>query len=103
MKSIVFNPEWTVPDTIIREDLGPSLRQGGFVRPRHVGVERAWAQGQYQGRPIDPDTVDWGRANVFQYTFTQAPGPANVLGKLKFNFPTARDLHARYGAAGVLR
>jgi murein L,D-transpeptidase YcbB/YkuD len=45
------------------------------------------------GRPIDPDAVDWGRANVFQYTFTQAPGPDNVLGKLKFNFP---NKHAIY-------
>ena len=47
----------------------------------------------YQGRPVDPDTIDWGRANIFQFTFTQAPGPANVLGKLKFNFP---NKHAIY-------
>ncbi|MEX1060262.1 MAG: L,D-transpeptidase family protein, partial [Methyloceanibacter sp.] len=29
LKSIVFNPEWTVPSTIIREDLLPRLRGGG--------------------------------------------------------------------------
>ncbi len=28
MTSIVFNPEWTVPPTVIREDLLPKLRAG---------------------------------------------------------------------------
>ena len=51
MKSIVFNPEWTVPETIIREDLGPSLRQGEIIRARYVGAKLAWAQGQLSGAP----------------------------------------------------
>jgi murein L,D-transpeptidase YcbB/YkuD len=93
MKSIVFNPDWTVPDTIIREDLGPSLRQGGLFGPDTSVLSEHGLKVSYQGRPIDPDTVDWGRANIFQYTFTQAPGPDNVLGKLKFNFP---NKHAIY-------
>jgi murein L,D-transpeptidase YcbB/YkuD len=93
MRSIVFNPDWTVPDTIIREDLGPSLRQGGLFGPDTSVLSEHGLKVSYQGRPIDPDTVDWGRANIFQYTFTQAPGPDNVLGKLKFNFP---NKHAIY-------
>jgi L,D-transpeptidase YcbB len=47
----------------------------------------------YQGRPVNAETIDWGRANIRQYTFTQAPGPDNVLGVLKFNFP---NRHAVY-------
>lgn len=93
MKSIVFNPDWTVPDTIIREDLAPSLRQGGLFGPDTSVLSSHGLRVSYQGRPVDPDTIDWGRANIFQYTFTQAPGPANVLGKLKFNFP---NKHAIY-------
>ncbi len=93
MRSIAFNPDWTVPDTIIREDLGPRLRQGGLFGPDTSVLSEHGLKVSYQGRPIDPDTVDWGRANIFQYTFTQAPGPDNVLGKLKFNFP---NKHAIY-------
>jgi L,D-transpeptidase YcbB len=47
----------------------------------------------YQGRPVDAETVDWERVNIRSYTFTQAPGPDNVLGSLKFNFP---NRHAVY-------
>ena len=94
MNSIVFNPDWTVPETIKLEDIGPRLRQrapkGGpdlsVLRNNKLSVS-------HQGRPVDAATVDWGRANILSYTFTQAPGPENVLGVLKFNFP---NRHAIY-------
>ncbi|MGD9502439.1 MAG: murein L,D-transpeptidase [Methyloceanibacter sp.] len=94
MNSIVFNPEWTVPETIMLEDLQPRLRQrapnGGpdlsVLRDNQLSVS-------LQGRPVDAAAVDWSRANILSYTFTQAPGPANVLGVLKFNFP---NRHAIY-------
>ncbi len=94
MNSIVFNPEWTVPETIKIEDIGPRLRQrapnGGpdlsVLRNNELSVS-------YRGRDIDAATVDWGRVNILSYTFTQPPGPTNVLGVLKFNFP---NRHAIY-------
>jgi L,D-transpeptidase YcbB len=94
MNSIVFNPDWTVPETIMIEDLQPRLRQsapnGGpdlsVLRNNQLSVS-------VQGRPIDPASVDWNRANIRSYTFTQEPGPTNVLGVLKFNFP---NRHAIY-------
>jgi murein L,D-transpeptidase YcbB/YkuD len=94
MRSIVFNPEWVVPETIKIEDLQPRLRQTGrgglpdtsVLRDNKLSVS-------YQGKPVNAETVDWGRANIRAYTFTQAPGPDNVLGVLKFNFP---NRHAVY-------
>ena len=94
MNSIVFNPDWTVPETIMIEDLQPRLRQrapnGGpdlsVLRNNQLSVS-------LQGRAIDPASVDWNRANIRSYTFTQEPGPTNVLGVLKFNFP---NRHAIY-------
>jgi len=93
MRSIVFNPDWTVPETIKLEDLQPRLRQTRGGVP-DVSVLRANKLSvSYQGRPVDAQTVDWERANILSYTFTQAPGPDNVLGTLKFNFP---NRHAIY-------
>jgi murein L,D-transpeptidase YcbB/YkuD len=91
MRSIVFNPDWTVPETIINEDLTPALKADSgpdlsILRDHELNVS-------YQGKPVDPAQVDWGRANVMSYTFTQPPGPDNVLGRLKFNFP---NRHAIY-------
>jgi murein L,D-transpeptidase YcbB/YkuD len=93
MRSIVFNPEWVVPETIKTEDLQPRLRQ--FVRgePDVAVLRDNQLSVSYAGRPVDATTIDWGKANIHSYTFTQAPGPTNVLGALKFNFP---NRHAVY-------
>ena len=94
MRSIVFNPEWTVPETIIKENLKPALQHGGFFGgPSTAILEEHGLKVSYAGHPVDADSVDWANANIWQYTFTQAPGPDNVLGALKFNFP---NKHAIY-------
>ena len=94
MRSIVFNPDWTVPDTIKLEDLQPRLRQTGSGGLPDLSVLRDNKLSvSYQGRPVAAETVNWQRANILSYTFTQEPGPENVLGVLKFNFP---NHHAVY-------
>jgi murein L,D-transpeptidase YcbB/YkuD len=93
MRSIVFNPEWIVPETIKTEDLQPRLRQVVKGGPDVSVLRENQLSVSYQGRPVDASAVDWERENIHKYTFTQAPGPDNVLGALKFNFP---NRHAVY-------
>jgi murein L,D-transpeptidase YcbB/YkuD len=93
MRSIVFNPEWVVPETIKLEDLQPRLRQTVRGLPDVAVLRENKLSVSYQGKPVNAEAVDWGRANILAYTFTQAPGPSNVLGSLKFNFP---NRHAVY-------
>jgi murein L,D-transpeptidase YcbB/YkuD len=94
MRSIEFNPDWTVPDTIKFEDIAPRLRQGSVDGTRDISIlTNNKLSVSYQGKQVNAMTVDWSRANIRQYTFTQEPGPDNVLGVLKFNFP---NRHAIY-------
>ena len=94
MTSIVFHPEWIVPETIKVEDIQPRLRQGGpSGRPDLSVLRNNKLSVSIQGRAVDPASVDWARANIHSYTFTQPAGPGNVLGVLKFNFP---NRHAVY-------
>jgi L,D-transpeptidase YcbB len=93
MRSIVFNPDWTVPETIKLEDLQPRLQQTRDGVPDISVLRDNQLTVSYQGRPVNAETVDWERVNIRSYTFTQAPGPDNVLGTLKFNFP---NRHAIY-------
>jgi L,D-transpeptidase YcbB len=93
MRSIVFNPEWVVPETIKTEDLQPRLRQMVRGVPDVSVLRENRLSVSYQGKPVNATTIDWNRANIHAYTFTQAPGPSNVLGTLKFNFP---NRHAVY-------
>jgi murein L,D-transpeptidase YcbB/YkuD len=87
MQTIVFNPEWTVPETIVRENLLPNLRHGGWLGGSTSILSEHGLQVNYNGRVVDPGSIDWNNVNMAKVSFTQAPGPTNVLGKLKFLFP----------------
>ncbi len=97
MRNIVVHPNWTVPPTIVREDIAPKLKGpsgGGFFAQSKKNILRRFGlKVSYKGEPIDADTVDWNNVNIHRYTFTQDAGPANVLGQFKFNFP---NKHAIY-------
>ena len=95
MDMIVFNPKWTVPETIIREDLLPKLRQRSrWTRSYDTSVLKLnKLKVRYDDKPVDPAKVDWRRVNMRRITFIQAPGPTNVLGKIKFIYPNE---HAVY-------
>ena len=102
MKTIVFHPSWGVPDGIKRKELLPLLRNssGGGLIGLFTGAPTSRAvleahklQAYHNGRPIDPNQVDWGSANIAAYEFRQPPGPANVLGTVKFLFPNKHDVY----------
>lgn len=90
MRTIVFNPEWTVPPTIVRENLLPSLRRGwgGSSVLRQHGLRV-----KYNGRVVDPGSINWNSVNMAAISFSQAPGPDNVLGKLKFLYPNKHTVY----------
>jgi murein L,D-transpeptidase YcbB/YkuD len=88
LKSVVFNPEWTVPPTIVRENLLPSLRGGGGLFSRNTAIlDQHELKVKYNGRFVDPGSINWNTVNMAAISFVQAPGPNNVLGKVKFVYP----------------
>jgi murein L,D-transpeptidase YcbB/YkuD len=95
LKSIVFNPEWTVPSTIIREDLLPRLRGGGggFFGGGTSILKQHKLTVRYNGKQVDPGSIDWNRVNMGAVSFHQAPGPTNVLGKVKFLYPNRHSVY----------
>jgi murein L,D-transpeptidase YcbB/YkuD len=94
LKSIVFNPEWTVPSTIIREDLLPRLRGGGGIFGGGSSVlKQHKLHVRYNGKKVDPGSIDWNRVNMAAISFTQDPGPTNVLGKVKFLYPNRHSVY----------
>ena len=102
MRTIVFHPSWGVPDGIKRKELWPRLRdssQGGLLslftgtKSSRSVLDQYRLQVSYQGRPVDPDKVDWSTANIGAYEFRQPPGPKNPLGVVKFMFPNKHDVY----------
>jgi murein L,D-transpeptidase YcbB/YkuD len=101
MKTIVFHPSWGVPAGIKRKELLPLLRKssgGGFFLFGGGYTSQAVLDAHdlrvtYNGRPINPNSVDWNSVNINAFSFTQPPGPKNVLGTIKFMFPNKHSVY----------
>jgi L,D-transpeptidase YcbB len=84
IRYIEFNPTWTVPPTILKNDVLPGIkRDPRSLKSRNMQVLTR------DGAVVDPATVNWqlypGRG--FPYMIRQQPGPENALGRVKVMFP----------------
>jgi murein L,D-transpeptidase YcbB/YkuD len=84
LKSVVFNPTWSVPRSIATEEMLPDIKQDPDF----------FAKGGYElygreGNRVDPALVDWSTfsKNNFPFRLVQQPGPRNQLGQIKFMIP----------------
>ena len=99
MRTIVFHPEWGVPDSIKVKELAPYLSGGGGGGFLFFGggdtsiLDRQRMRVVYNGRPVNPSSVDWGQVDVRRFSFIQSAGPHNVLGVVKFLFPNKHDIY----------
>ena len=90
VRYLEFNPTWTVPQTILREDILPRLkRDPGYLDERNMQVL------SFSRKPVDASTIDWHSvsADHFPYLLRQEPGPDNALGRVKFMFPNAHAIY----------
>jgi murein L,D-transpeptidase YcbB/YkuD len=90
LKYLDINPTWTVPPTILDEDVLPEVRANpGYLAVRDMDVL------DYKGNPVDPNTIDWDAytGKNFPYLIRQQPGPKNALGRIKFMFPNRHSVY----------
>ena len=84
LEYLVLNPTWTIPPTILREDIVPlAKKEPGYLERMRIDVLTR------DGRPVDPRVIDWERVGPrdFPYVLEQRAGPENLLGRVKFIFP----------------
>ena len=76
---VVFNPTWTVPPTILKEDVIPAATKNrGYFASKNITI--------YSGSTI-VSPYDWNPAKGRSYRYVQAPGSTNSLGLVKIMFP----------------
>jgi L,D-transpeptidase YcbB len=109
METVVFHPEWGVPDGIKVKELLPRLKRasaqyggGGFFDQLFNGGSAgggARVLAAYKlnptlnGRPVDANNIDWNRVDIKQFSFVQPAGGENPLGLVKFRFPNRHDVY----------
>jgi murein L,D-transpeptidase YcbB/YkuD len=89
INTVVINPTWTVPPTIIKEDLLPKLAANpGYLAGRHIELFRK------EDGDLEPASAgDVRRGNFSDYVFRQPAGPENPLGRFKFLFPNPYSIY----------
>ncbi|MEX0883085.1 MAG: L,D-transpeptidase family protein [Cyclobacteriaceae bacterium] len=99
---LVFNPTWTVPPTILKNDIIPAVKKD----PQYLSSKNMRLL-TFSGKEVDPGSIDWQNISVsnFPFMIRQDPGRQNSLGLVKFMFPNkynvyihdtpARELFAR--------
>lgn len=77
---LTFNPSWTVPPTILRQDVLPQVRRDiAYLAENRMQVL------DYSGQKLDPQEVDWNYPGGI--LLRQDPGPHNALGVVAIRFP----------------
>ncbi len=80
LTQVIFNPTWTVPPTILREDVIPAiLKNRNYLAQTNI---RLFDQ---NGNRVS--ATNWQLANAKSYRYVQTPGTFNSLGMVKLIFP----------------
>lgn len=79
VNNIVFNPTWTVPPTIIKEDLIPdATKSKSYFYKTKVKIFT------YKNEEVSVN--EWKPEDALKYKYVQDPGYNNSLGQVKINF-----------------
>lgn len=89
IETVVFNPSWGVPQSIIANEYLPKLRDDPGYLDR-IGFKVVDAR----GKVVSSSSVDWwSYGSKVPYGVQQPPGRSNALGELKFLFPNSHDIY----------
>ena len=85
IRYMVLNPTWTIPDSLIKKDLIPVLRDNpAYLEENNIHVFSGSKRIQVTQAMLDPYVTSKKRV---PYRFVQYPGETNALGRVKFMFP----------------
>ena len=88
IQAINLNPTWTVPQSIIKNEIIPKMRRDpGYLTRAKIRILDG------RGTEINPRTVDWNSDKAANYTLRQDSGAGNALGNIRLNMPNP---HAVY-------
>ncbi len=84
--NINLNPNWTVPPTILKEDIYPEAEKdkGVFKKKGLVILDD-------ENNEVNPSI--WKKEEAYKYKYVQNPSRNNSLGSMKINFPNKYSVY----------
>lgn len=86
LKTVVFNPTWTVPPTILKEDVVPAMKRNrNYLAKKNITIYDT------SGNVVEP--IAWNENKPNNYRYVQSPGYNNSLGLMKILFPNHHSVY----------
>lgn len=86
LTNVVFNPTWTVPPTILREDVIPAiLKNRNYLAQTNIKL--------YDTDGNEVPANNWRLSKAKSYRYVQSPGTFNSLGMVKLIFPNRFSIY----------
>lgn len=80
--AINLNPTWTVPVSIIKNEIIPKMRSNpGYLARAHIRILDG------RGQEIDPKSINWNSDRATSYILRQDSGKGNSLGLIRIQMP----------------
>ncbi|MCJ2055286.1 L,D-transpeptidase family protein [Methylobacterium sp. J-048] len=78
---INFNPTWTVPASVVKNEIIPQMRKNpGYLTRNHIRILGPTGE-------VDPTKIDWAGNKAAAYTLRQDSGFDNSLGQVRIDMP----------------
>ncbi|MEA3455327.1 MAG: L,D-transpeptidase family protein [Campylobacterota bacterium] len=89
VRTIVLNPYWRIPASIIRHEMIPKLQKDpNYTNSKNIEIHTGYSE---HSQMVNPLSVNWNKygRKLPPYKFMQSPGVHNALGKIKYLFPNS--------------
>ena len=88
MEFLVFNPNWTIPPGILKNDIMPLVKKD----LKYLTRNNIYVYDKNYNR-ILCDTINWESNSIYFYKYIQEPGENNAFGDVKFVLPNPYNLY----------
>jgi murein L,D-transpeptidase YcbB/YkuD len=88
ISDIIVNPTWTLPVSIIKNEVIPKMaKDPRYLSRMNIRMLDA------RGHEVNPRGIDWSSNEATEFTFRQDAGRKNSLGTLKINMPNQQSVY----------
>ena len=96
MTYLELNPNWNIPENLVRKDLIPTLiKEPDYMEKHNIHVFYGW-KNKKEIKHLDIEKLlpyqDESKGHI-PYRFVQFPGDDNALGRIKFMFPNKYSVY----------
>ncbi len=86
--AVNVNPTWTVPTSIIKNEIAPKmLKDPGYLARSRIRVLNN------RGEEVDPRSINWSSERAVNYTLRQDSGAGNSLGSIRISMPNPYSVY----------